>query len=194
MDNVATVGNVTENAGLARQHQLDSDGSIKLCARMISQLFTSRATMQMRLEEWTKALPDLQHAIDIDPDNAEAYYHRSMVYQDLEEPDQAYADLQKAVKLDPLVADSTAPTRLEAGYRVVAFYTATGSEDIRALEVYPHTREGLQEAKDRADELNTDDNARTYLDDNYQVDNTFFEAVVQEFHGHIRITHRAPVG
>jgi tetratricopeptide (TPR) repeat protein len=50
---------------------------------------------------WEEALAELDMAMELDPELAEAYNNRGSTYSYLEQYEQTKADLDKAIKLDP---------------------------------------------------------------------------------------------
>ena len=64
-----------------------------------SAVFLSRAMCFFELEEFDKALTDLNKCLEIDPDEVEAYSYRSHVYEKLGEIEKSKADLKKFEEL-----------------------------------------------------------------------------------------------
>ncbi len=52
--------------------------------------------------------------IQLDPENAWAYLHRNLVYQELDQPDKACADLQQFLKMDTSEFDNEDPARVQS--------------------------------------------------------------------------------
>ena len=52
------------------------------------------------LGRWPDALPHFDRCLELDPNHAEGYRHRSRVYESLDLP-QAIADLERAIELKP---------------------------------------------------------------------------------------------
>ena len=57
-------------------------------------------------EEYDKALESYNKILDIDPNNAEAYYNKGYTYYMLNQNDEALKDFDKAIKLDPDYANT----------------------------------------------------------------------------------------
>ncbi len=63
--------------------------------------FSLRATIETVLEQFDRALDDLEHAIRADPTVSSHYVQRALILERLDRFSQARADLDAAVKLDP---------------------------------------------------------------------------------------------
>jgi tetratricopeptide (TPR) repeat protein len=52
------------------------------------------------------AISHYTHAIELDPDSAEAYYNRALAFQAVAEPERALADYSRAIELRPAYAEA----------------------------------------------------------------------------------------
>src|SRR5690606_11782890 len=61
--------------------------------------FVGRATLYLEMEEYEKALTDLDRAVDLDPKTKEAFYYRGLVKNKLKDKTAACADFTEALAL-----------------------------------------------------------------------------------------------
>ena len=64
-------------------------------------LYNNRAAAKMALGDFEKAVVDLDKAIQISSEHAEAYYLRAQAKEALGQKEAAKADFEKAKELDP---------------------------------------------------------------------------------------------
>lgn len=62
--------------------------------------YTNRGFTYSHLKQYDKALADLERAIEMDPNYAEAYSSRGRIYADLQKYEVALADLDRSIELD----------------------------------------------------------------------------------------------
>ena len=62
---------------------------------------TIRGETRLRLRRYDEALADLNRAVELDPDHADAIARRGRVHQDMERYDEALADYSRAIELRP---------------------------------------------------------------------------------------------
>jgi len=55
---------------------------------------------------WSEALKAFHHAIELNPQNTEAYFYRGNIYDELGHDEQAIADYNKVIKLNPVHIDA----------------------------------------------------------------------------------------
>jgi tetratricopeptide (TPR) repeat protein len=55
--------------------------------------------------QYEEALADLNEAVELEPELAQAYYHRGVVYGSIGEYEKATEDLHRAIELDPSLAE-----------------------------------------------------------------------------------------
>jgi tetratricopeptide (TPR) repeat protein len=60
-----------------------------------------RSITYAQIERYEEALADLDHALELDPDNASALVNRGTTYAQMKRYDEALADLDRAVEIDP---------------------------------------------------------------------------------------------
>jgi tetratricopeptide (TPR) repeat protein len=63
--------------------------------------YSGRGDIYDDLEQYEKALTDYDQAIQLDPNNAYAFYNRGITYHKLDQYEKALADFDRAIKLDP---------------------------------------------------------------------------------------------
>ena len=72
-------------------------------------VYADRAAAFQAMGDTRAALADLDHAIELSPDNANFFIRRGLLYwYELEDPDAAFADLNRAVEVEPDNADAFA--------------------------------------------------------------------------------------
>jgi len=70
--------------------------------------YFSRAFNSHQRGTWTEAVADYTQVIQLQPDNAAAYYNRGMVYQKLDKDSLAVRDYSRALKLNPVYVKARA--------------------------------------------------------------------------------------
>ena len=55
--------------------------------------------------QYEEALADLNEAVELDPELAQAYYYRGVLYGSIGEYEKATDNLNKAIALDPSLAE-----------------------------------------------------------------------------------------
>ena len=78
-------------------------------------------------KHWNEALNAYNKAIDLNPNDASAYYNRGLAYDNLDKDDLAIADYEKAIELNPKYGDAfnnLAKTYGRRGYykQAILFY------------------------------------------------------------------------
>lgn len=68
--------------------------------------YSNRGVAYGELGETQKAIADLDKAILINPNFAEAYYNRGVVYNELGENQKAIADYNQAIRINPNYAEA----------------------------------------------------------------------------------------
>ena len=64
-------------------------------------LYNNRGVAYKMLEQYQKALEDLNRAIQLDPNYSDAYNNRGTVYDKLNQNDKAISDYSRAIQLNP---------------------------------------------------------------------------------------------
>lgn len=67
----------------------------------VAHLYFERAQRVLLLYEWDAVLADYNRAIDLDPDYAEAYYHRGILYYTQGPRERAVPDFERYLELAP---------------------------------------------------------------------------------------------
>jgi len=70
------------------------------------QLYEDRAFVNGKVDQWERALADLDHALQMDPDNPSLHALRGEAHYQLGDPDAAIADFRKTLELEPVQADA----------------------------------------------------------------------------------------
>ena len=81
------------------------------------------------------AIDEYSKAIEIDPENATAYYNRGIVYADLEHPEDALKDYNKAIELDP--NDALAYNNRGVAYEGFNKYAKAIEDYTRTIQLNP---------------------------------------------------------
>jgi tetratricopeptide (TPR) repeat protein len=69
--------------------------------------YLARAEINLEMDDYQEALGDIETAIELNPNFAEAYYSRGLLYAKTGgEPSKAFADFNKAIALNPNYADA----------------------------------------------------------------------------------------
>ncbi|HEX4147064.1 MAG TPA: tetratricopeptide repeat protein [Pirellulales bacterium] len=90
---------------LGRYAQCIADYTAALAIERRADVFYNRAIARIHLGEVRLAIEDLTTAIELDPDAAAAYYHRSTLYRQLGQIDRAASDLAASQRLRELRPD-----------------------------------------------------------------------------------------
>ena len=90
-------------AGMDRAIAL-AEGMPDYGASGLAALYTQRGQMILLLYEWDRVLDDYNRAITLDPDYAEAYYHRGILFYTQGPRENALDDFERYLELAPVGA------------------------------------------------------------------------------------------
>jgi tetratricopeptide (TPR) repeat protein len=97
-------------------------------------------------EDYTKALSCLDKALQIDPKNAKAYFHKGNIFAKLEKYEEATESYQEALQLDPNPKYALAVSRLLVMVRKYMKNKEIGAEQA-AEKVHKKIQESIKESK-----------------------------------------------
>ncbi len=103
---------------------------------LLARLYDDRGVAHCKFDDYTQAITDLNHAIELDPHNANIYGNRGVAYRALKQYDQALSDFKVALELD----DSLAWVYVGRGevYRHRKEYQLAIADFDRAILLNPH--------------------------------------------------------
>lgn len=99
--------------------------------------YRGRARTFVSLDRFDDALTDIERALDSDPDNAEIFYERGLIYEQKGNFDKALADFSHAIELDRFNDDAYAARGNI--YRKLRQYELALNDLQRALEIDPES-------------------------------------------------------
>ncbi|XP_051878680.1 sperm-associated antigen 1-like isoform X2 [Pristis pectinata] len=92
-------GNEAFRAGDHKEALLYYTRSISVMPNVTA--FNNRAQTEIKLQEWQKALDDVEKVLELDPGNLKAYLRRATVYKHLGNHQAAINDLKKVLQAEP---------------------------------------------------------------------------------------------
>src|SRR5262249_34928636 len=94
------------NVRVAACSRVIERGSSRVSTQQRSSAYNNRATAYLEKKDYPRALHDLNEAIRLDPNNADAHFNRSLVHLHSGNVDQEMQDLDIAIRVDPKHARS----------------------------------------------------------------------------------------
>jgi len=73
---------------------------------LLDSIFSSASAQQKQSEPYDQAISEYTKAIELNPNSAEAYYHRGFTYGEKGQYDQAISDYNKALEINPRYAEA----------------------------------------------------------------------------------------
>lgn len=92
-------GNEAFRAGDLKEALLYYTRSISVIPNVTA--FNNRAQTEIKLQEWQKALNDVEKVLELDPGNLKAYQRRATIYKHLGKHQAAIDDLKKVLQAEP---------------------------------------------------------------------------------------------
>ena len=132
--------------------------------------YNNRGIAYHNLKRYQEALTDLNRAIQVDPNFANAYASRGNTYVDLQRYDKALADFQRAIQLDPTLIPAYA--QRSSTYAALGRYAEALADVNRVIQLDPRVaqsywhRGNIHAAMQRYDKALADYNRAIQLNSN----------------------------